>query len=163
MNPVMENRPPQPFIAVEAEATHENLSEVIGGLFGEISGWIGSHGVAPVGPPFIRYVFVDDDEDGAPTRLQAGFPVAAGVAGGDRVISGMLPGGSFATIVHTGPWSGLQDATAALLAWGRNKEIQWAISNDGKEWAARLENYLTDPSEEVDPAKYRTELAFLTR
>lgn len=161
MSPSLEHRPPQPFIALAAEVTHENLSQVVGGLFSELSAWIATHRVEPAGPPFVRYVFVDDD-GGAPTRLQVAFPVAAETEGDERVTAGVLPGGRFAISLHTGPWSGLHNATAEMLEWGRTRDIAWAVSPDGKTWAARLEIYHTDPTAEPDPEKYRTTLAFLT-
>ena len=61
---------------------------------------------------------------------------------------------------HVGHPRGLQKATAALPAWTEESGLQWQM--DGKEWAGRVEWYLTNPETEPDTRKWETELAFLT-
>ena len=54
-------------------------------------------------------------------------------------------------------------ATADLLAWAEKKGIVWDKPPEGPKreaWRARVENYLTDPTKEPDPAKRETEPAF---
>ena len=83
--------------------------------------------------------------------------------GDNRITADTLPAGRYATIVYTGPYEGLMQATADLLAWAQNKGIvwdKWAAGSRGEGWRARIEHYLTDPREEPNSAKWQTELAF---
>ena len=72
----------------------------------------------------------------------------------------MLPDGRYAMLLHTGHYDGLRDATAQLLQWGEQHNVQWQKDADGR-WRARLETYLTDPSAEPDASKWETQLAIL--
>ena len=54
-------------------------------------------------------------------EVEAGAPVAAAVAGDDRVVSGELPAGRYATLTHVGHPSELVAATEALLDWAADR------------------------------------------
>jgi effector-binding domain-containing protein len=88
--------------------------------------------------------------------------VDAPVAGSGRVRSGLLPGGRYVTLLHTGPFDGLVAANAALQDWAREQGIALESSADGARWNGRVEHYLTDPAEEPDQAKWQVEVAYLT-
>jgi hypothetical protein len=49
-----------------------------------------------------------------------------------------------------------------LLDWAAEQGLTWDVTHgaDGDLWACRLENYLTDPSQEPDMSKWVTQLAF---
>jgi effector-binding domain-containing protein len=89
-------------------------------------------------------------------------PVAAAVSGDDTVAPGILPGGRYATLPHTGPFSELAGVTARLLAWAGDQglALDMTRTDDSERWGCRLESYLTDPAREPDPGKWQTELAF---
>jgi effector-binding domain-containing protein len=128
-------------------------------LVGEVFGYMQSQGIAPAGAPFFRYRMIDME---ARLDIEVGWPTAHAVEGRSPIISGALPTGRYAVYVHTGHPTELYDVTAALLDWAKANDIQWQTSADGKEWAGRLEFYLTDPAQEPDMRKWQTELAFLT-
>ena len=123
----------------------------------EIIRWVQKQGTRPAGAPFWRYLVVDME---ATLTVDVGVPVAVALEGDSRVIADVLPAGRWATTVFVGAPEGLMRATADLLAWAEKKRISWRMN--GGEWAGRLERYLTNPSEEPDRAKWKTELAFLT-
>jgi effector-binding domain-containing protein len=83
----------------------------------------------------------------------------------ERVRARSLPAGEYVTAVYTGPYEGLRDATAELLAWAEHNGVVWEAepTTRGEAWGARVEFYLTDPDEEPDPSKWETLLAFQTR
>jgi effector-binding domain-containing protein len=158
--PRLEARSEQPYVAIRARVTMEELGGVLPPLNREVFEWLGRQGVPPAGPPFVRYLVIDMAND---LEVEAGVPVAAPVAGDDRVRPGAFPTGRYATVVHTGPYDRLAEATAALLAWAEDNGIVWQVrqTGNGDAWAARTEFYLTDPAREPDPEKWQTELAFL--
>jgi DNA gyrase inhibitor GyrI len=99
----------------------------------------------------------------AKLEIDVAVPVAGAAIGDNRIIADILPAGRYATLIYTGPYEGLMQATGDLLAWAEKKGIVWdkrPASPNSEAWRARVENYLTDPTKEPDPAKWETELAF---
>lgn len=162
VSPRLEDRASQCYAAIRAEATRETLAETVGGLFGEVAGWLRAHALKPSGAPFIRYLHVDEEGE-EPTLLEVGFPLSQPIAGDGRIIPGTLPEGLYLTVWHTGPYEGLREETASLLNWASEHGVEWARQEDGKRWAGRLEIYPTDPCVEPDPQKWQTQLAFMIR
>lgn len=78
---------------------------------------------------------------------------------------GVMPEGRYAVLRHTGPYDGLVASKAALLQWAQEKGIEFDTWDTprGSAWRGRAEHYLTDPSQEPDPAKFETDVAFLIR
>ena len=65
---------------------------------------------------------------------------------------------------HTGPYDGLIASNAALQDWADERGIEfdtWGTA-EGSAWRNRAEHYLTDPSQEPDPGKWETDVAYLT-
>jgi effector-binding domain-containing protein len=131
----------------------------LGARFGEVFAWLGARGLEPAGAPFWRYNVIDMARK---LEVDVAVPVAAAVDGDDHVVSGVLPAGRYATLTHVGHPSELAGVTKTLLDWAAGEGLTWDMSlgEDGERWGARLEIYLTDPSEEPDMSKWVTELAF---
>lgn len=159
--PEITERAEQPYVAIKAGVTMEQLSGLADRL-GEVFGWLAGRGVAPAGPPFFRYDVIDM---AGLLAVEAGVPVAAPVEGDGRVIAGVLPAGRYGTALHVGPYDGLIGAVENLLQWAEAQGLEWDRSDadDGEHWGSRLEIYLTDPREQPDPSKWETELAFRLR
>jgi effector-binding domain-containing protein len=77
------------------------------------------------------------------------------------VVSGVLPAGRYATVMHVGHPSQLAGATKALMDWATAQGLSWDAWPDGggERWASRLEIYLSDPAQEPDMSRWQTELA----
>lgn len=157
--PRVVERQPQPYVAIKVLVTMEELGQVVPPLNGEVFEWLADHDAKPSGPPFWKFNVIDMERQ---LEIEAGVTVEHSLPGDGRVLAGTLPGGSYATLVHTGHPSALIDATAALLDWGNAQGLTWDRSDvaEGERWGARLEFYLTDPAEEPDMDKWETELAF---
>jgi effector-binding domain-containing protein len=156
--PQITERSDQPYVAIGAEVTMEQLPGLADRL-GEVFGWLAERGIAPAGPPFFRYHVIDMERQ---LSVEAGVPVATAVDGDDRVRPGVLPAGRYATVLHVGPYDGLIGAVDGLLQWAEAQGLEWDRSDgdDGDHWGCRLEIYLTNPAEEPDPARWETQLAF---
>jgi DNA gyrase inhibitor GyrI len=87
------------------------ISAAVDEAFPELFGWLAEQGIAPVGPPFIRYLVIDM---AAELEIELAVPVSAPIARSGRVQPGVLPEGSYAVLRHTGPYDGLVAANAAL-------------------------------------------------
>ena len=148
----------QPYVAIRG---HVTMAE-IGGFAvrtPEVFAWLGARGIAPAGPPFLKYNVIDMMRQ---LEIDNGVPVAAPVDGDGDVIAGAIPPGRYATLTHTGHPSELMEATKALLDWAAAQGLAWDVSADadGERWGGRVEYYLTDPREEPDMSKWVTDLAF---
>jgi len=158
--PKVVERQPQPYVAIKVLVTMQELGQVVPPLNDEVFSWLADHGAKPSGPPFWKYNNVIDME--RQLEIEAGVAVEHSLPGDGRVLAGTLPGGSYATLVHTGHPNQLIDATAALLDWGTTEGLAWDrfVGAEGEQWGARLEFYLTDPGDEPDMNNWETELAF---
>jgi effector-binding domain-containing protein len=157
--PHVTERDTQPYVAIQAFVTMQDLGTVLPGLHPDVFGWLGARGIAPAGAPFWKYNVVDMERQ---LDVEVGVPVADPVPGDDRVLAGVLPAGRYATLAYTGPPDGLSGATAALLEWAQAEGLAWDVTpaDDGDRWGARLEIYETDPAEQPDLNKWVTQLAF---
>ena len=156
--PQITERPAQPYVAIGADVTMEQLPGLADRL-GEVFGWLAERAIGPAGPPFFRYHVIDMERQ---LHVEAGVPVLTAVEGDDRVSAGVLPAGRYASAIHVGPYDGLIGAVESLLQWAEAQGLEWdkSATADGERWGCRLEIYLTDPAEQPDPAKWETQLAF---
>lgn len=90
------------------------------------------------------------------------MPVASPVAGDEQIVADVLPAGRYATLTQVGPPDELIGANKELQDWVAGQGLAFDVSpgEDGDHWGCRLEFYLTDPSQEPDPGKWVTQLAF---
>lgn len=157
--PKLENRTEQPYAAIRTQVTMQELGTgVIPRLHREVIEWLGKQGLSPVGAPFIRYLVINMADK---LDIELGWPTAQVLASDSHVSTGALPAGHYASLIYTGDYSGLMNANAVLLDWGKEKGLKWDswTSDNGDEFRARFETYLTDPGEELNPDKWETEVA----
>jgi effector-binding domain-containing protein len=156
--PQIETRAEQPYVAIRGQVTMAEIGP-FAGRTGEVFAWLGARGLAPAGPPFLKYNVIDMMLQ---LEIEAGVPVAAVPDGDGEVICGVLPAGRYATIMHVGHPSELLGVTKALRDWAAEQGLAWDMSpdGDGERWASRLEISLTDPRQEPDMSKWVTQLAF---
>jgi len=155
--PQLEDRPDQPYMGIRTQATMSELGTVISQRLGEVFAWLGTRGVAPAGPPFIRYHVIDM---AAKLDIELGVPVVGAVSDDGNISAGVLPAGRYATLIYTDVGRGIE-ANAALLDWGARQGLAWDSwpAENGEGFGARIEFFLTDPQDEPDPTKWETEVA----
>lgn len=122
------------------------IGSFMGRAFSEAGEYLGRTGVPMVGPPFSHYLRMPTET----VDVEAGFPTSTPVTGGGRVTASTLPGGPVAVTTYYGPYEGVGAAYEAILRW---------IGENGRQAAGHFwEVYYTDPTEEPDPAKWRTDV-----
>jgi effector-binding domain-containing protein len=139
-------RAPQPTAVVRATIAMADIPKFLGHAYEAVMQVLGSQGIAPVGEPFAYYL-------GKPTttiELEAGFPIAVPCVAAGEVMPGELPGGSIATGTHVGPYEKMVETYNELMAWLAHENLvpgeqMWEI-------------YLSDPAQEPDPTKWRTQI-----
>jgi effector-binding domain-containing protein len=139
-------RAPQPTAVVRSTIAVTEIPKFLGHAYEAVMRVLASQGITPVSEPFAYYL-------GAPTTtvdLEAGFPVAVPCAAGGEVVPSELPGGTFATGMHVGPYETMVETYQHLTTW---------ITAHGLvPGEAMWETYLSDPQQEPDPTKWRTQI-----
>jgi effector-binding domain-containing protein len=133
----------QPTAVNRAVTPADELGSVIDRTFPALFGRLGELGVAPAGPPFVRYL----DTGGDRLEVELGVPVPADFDGAER---STLPGGRVAVWRYIGPYSGLREAC---------EQLGTSVKELGEKAAGPFwESYVTDPSSEPDASKRVTEI-----
>ena len=128
----------------------DEIPEWLGGAYSEVMGHMAQAGAQPTGPPFTRFLAMN----GA-FEVEAGFPVGEALPGEGRTETSRLPGGPAAVTMHIGPYETLPEAYQALEQW---------VDGHGYEKAGPFwEVYFTDPNEEPDVSKWRTQVVMPIR
>lgn len=156
-HPAVVERTAQPYAAIKAVVTMQNIGEVLPPLHPELAAWLDRAGVSIVGEPFFKYNVIDMERA---MEVEVGFPIARAIDGDDGVVTGVLPAGRYATAYHHGHPDDLVPAVAALLQWADNEGLVWDMhpTPKGDAWGCRLEIYEADPP--TDMNDWTTQLAF---
>jgi effector-binding domain-containing protein len=158
----IQRRAAQPYVGIRITVTMKGLAEAVDTGFPEVFGWLAKHGVTPAGPPFIRYLVIDME-----TELEIELAVSVGreAEGDGRVRSDVLPAGRYVALRYVGPFDGLTASNATLQQWAQERGITLDSrdTDRGSAWRARIEQFLTDPLTEPDPAKWEVEVAYYIR
>jgi effector-binding domain-containing protein len=158
--PTIEVRQAHPYAAVRMQVPIP-FGKFLAKAYSRVQNWLAEKEISN-GPAIIRYLTTDMSQK---LDIEVGFTIDQAIAGDQNIITGILPAGSYATLLHTGSYKGkgVYKANVALLEWAQENGISWQTTTiDGVEWwGSRVEWYLTDPEKEADPKKYQTELTFL--
>ncbi|OAI38726.1 hypothetical protein AYO38_09170 [bacterium SCGC AG-212-C10] len=143
-------RAPQPAVVVRRTVKPQDIGQVLAEILPAAFGWAGAHGLTPAGAPFVRYLQMDGTA--GEFDLEGGVPVDRTVEGDGSVSCVELPGGTLATAIYRGPYTGIGEAHQAIRAW---------IETQGKTVAGAVwESYITDPGGEPDSSKWETEVVY---
>ena len=142
---------PQPTAAIRVTVEPARMREAFDEVFPATLAYLERVGASPAGPPFARFFDYTEDE----ADFEAGFPVSEPVPGEGRIAASELPGGLAAVTTHVGPYEGLQDTHAAIG--------EWVLANGHDPSGPVWEVYATNPREEPDPSKRRTEVVWPLR
>ena len=150
---LVENREPQPVLSIRSTVPIAELAQAQGERLSELWPALQARGVAPLGPPFVRYHTFGETE----TDVELGFPVSAGADGEGRIEAGELPGGAAIVTWHLGAHDNLGDAYRRLEQWLQANEREAAAPAWEVYWWIDLV-WQPDPSSWPAPTEWRTEL-----
>ena len=156
-DPKIITRPARPFAAIQLDVARMDIPQQAPPLIGEVAGWIARQSAAPVGAPFFSYLRMYGE---SMLDMEAGFFTSRLLEPDDRVSTGVLPGGRYATLRYTGPYDRLYEAHMALGEWLGSQGFDPMPQSAARYDHVRLEHYESDPADEPDPAKWITDVAF---
>jgi effector-binding domain-containing protein len=91
------------------------IGALIGSALGEAYGYLGARRVETAGPPFVIYHGAPVDDD--PFEVEVCAPIAGPTEAATGWQVQQLPAGTFATMLHVGPYDTIGAAYATLTAW----------------------------------------------
>lgn len=142
----------QPAAVVRATLPFAELGGFFSRAFEAVLATLATQGVAPAGPPFAYYPGMVGDT----VEVAAGFPTELPVDPSGEVVALTLPGGRAALTTHVGPYETMGATTyPELPAWMAAEGLEPASGS----W----EVYLTGPTNEPDPATWRTRIVWPVR
>lgn len=157
-----------PYLAIAGQARSEaEFRAAIDRNMPAVFRWVANHGLTPAGPPFIRYLVVDESalpgEGPPPASFEAAVPLAAPSPGEGEVLAGELPAGRWLVVLHRGGYSGLPEAHAILHDWAAEEGVvvDRAPADDGTAYGGAYEQFRIGPVGEGDPWKWETDVAYL--
>ena len=109
--PKLEDRVQRHYLGIRINVPMSEFSIIIPQLLGEVSGWLKTHSIAPVGAPFMRYHVI---EMASKMDVELGVFVANSIVGDGRVTASVLPAGKYATLIYTGVMNGIAANTTLL-------------------------------------------------
>lgn len=153
--PKVEQRAEQQYVGIRSRVPMSDLGRFIPQSLDQVFPWLGTQGIEPDGPPFIRYHVIDM---AGLMDVEVGVPVAGAVQGDDQIKPGVIPAGRYASLIYTGI-DGIP-ANGVLLDWGKQQGLTWDQWDDphGDAFRSRVEFFLTEPDEEPDQGKWETEV-----
>ncbi|MES1240964.1 MAG: GyrI-like domain-containing protein [Acidobacteriota bacterium] len=164
IKPGFEERPEQHYAGIRRHIAREELAEVVPQALAELREALSAAEIEPSGPPLVRYWVVDYNMSNV--EVDIGLPIVpANLPDHGAARPGTLPAGTYASVMHSGDYSGLVETTAALLDWAKRNGVAWNVRDDHNvtHWAGRVERYLVSPPLETDPSQWRTEISILVR
>lgn len=138
----------QSTLVMTAKLAVSEIPGFLGKAYAAVAELIGRSGLDFAGPPFARHRPLDTEF--SEFEVEAGFPVDRPAEGAGDVIASSLPESEVAVVTYLGPYDGMRPAYDAIEAWIFDRGGQ----PEGPAW----EIYYTDPNEEPDPGKWRTEI-----
>lgn len=104
----IEEIPEQPTLVIRESANLASIPERMGKIFSEIMAFMGRKGIAPAGPPFAYWHYMNPESMSKGLfDMECGLSIAMPIEGEGRIRSGKLPGGKVITAMHIGPYEAL--------------------------------------------------------
>jgi effector-binding domain-containing protein len=153
--PKIEFREEKRYMGIRTVTSFNGMFAVINTLLKELRRWVKQHGIADEGPFFLRYHVIDMK---GLMDIEIGFIVPSQLPDDERVKSGVLPAGRYASLIYTG--SDLA-AIRFLMKWAEDKGITWERWDTpaGEVFGCRYEAYLTDYRLEPRKKQWEIDLA----
>ena len=146
-----EEDPSQDVIAVRADTNLTKIAETMGKAYQDLYRHIGSHAIAPVGPPTAVYSDVDGAGD---VSVEICVPVPEAIEPEDEIIADELPAATVITTLHRGRYEDLPEAYYALRRYAEEHGLRLA--------GPMREQYLNGPPE-TPPERYETRIQWPVR
>jgi effector-binding domain-containing protein len=154
--PKIEYQAGKNYMGIRIQTPFSGMFKEIDKIRKELELWCKEKGIEAAEPPFLRYHCIDMKGE---MDMEYGIPVKEAQENEGRIKAAILPPGRYVSIIYTG---GGYQGNKTLVEWIKKNDIpidRWD-SEKGDNFAARYEQYLTDPKVEPRKTKWEILLAF---
>ena len=154
--PKIEYQPEKIYMGIRIQTPYSGMRKEIDKIQKELELWFKEKGLEASEPPFLRYHCIDMKDE---MDMEYGIPVKEAYESKGRIKAGIVPAGRYVSIIYSG---GGYQGNKTLVEWIKKNDIpidRWD-SEKGDNFAARYEQYLTDPKVEPRKTKWQILLAF---
>lgn len=154
--PKIEHQPEKIYMGIRTQTPYSGMFKEIDKLRKTLETWFKAKGLVASEPSFLRYHCIDMQGE---MDLEYGIPVRESLESDGAIKVGTIPAGRYVSIIYTG---GGYQGNKSLVEWIKKNDIpidRWD-SEKGDNFAARYEQYLTNPKIEPRKTKWEILLAF---
>lgn len=154
--PKIEHLPEKTYMGIRIQTPYAGMRKDIDKIQKELESWFKKNDIQASEPPFLRYHCIDMKGE---MDMEYGIPVNAALKGEGRIKVGTIPAGRYVSIIYSG---GGYQGNKTLVDWIKknNMPVDRWDSDKGDNFAARYEQFLTDPKIEPRKTKWQILLAF---
>lgn len=145
-------RSAQHTVAIRTRSNVRDLPNLLPRTYCELMQYLNAVGVPVADPAFAYAAYYNMDMEDL--DVEAGFPVDGQVEGRGNIMAGEIPAGRFATVMHTGPYEGMEPTYERLNAWIRQNQHEPA--------GVVYEMYLNGP-DDTPPEGLQTRILMLVK
>lgn len=138
--------PEHPILFIRRDVARPDLPAFFAECFPKLYQHGSAQGLAISGSPIARYLSIGE----GPWTVDAVMPLGQAADAEGEMQAGSLQAGPAAKAVHLGPYERLPSTYQAIEGWMK----EHGHRPSGPPW----EQYVTDPGEEPDPSKWRTDV-----
>jgi effector-binding domain-containing protein len=147
-------KPEIPFVGIRVVTPFRGMLAVRDKLMVELDDWLDERHLIGVGSTCLRLQVIDMN---GPMDIEVGVTTTQTLDGDDRVRSGTLPAGKYASLTYV---NHARRANGLLINWIQDNGLtadRWDEPT-GDRFACRYEAYLTDPRSQPMKTKWQVEL-----
>lgn len=134
------DKPERSYLGIRFQTPFGGMFAVITKALKELQKWTKENSLSEEGPYFVRYYHCDMKEI---MDVEVGLMTNSGLVGEGRIKPGLLPKGSYATLIYRG--NGLR-GNQALMKWAKEHDVKFdpLVADKAESYTCRYEAYLTD-------------------
>jgi effector-binding domain-containing protein len=140
-------QPEQPVLSIRTRTAVQDLPQKIGPGYQAVMAQLAALNEQPAGYPFVAYYNMDMQD----LDIEIGFPVSRVLPGQGEVQPGVIPAGTVATCLYTGPYNEMPPAYDALNAW---------IKDNGYQATGTVYEFYPNSPMDTPPAELQTQIVF---
>lgn len=139
----------QPIASISAETTIKKIPRKLPKFFKKIMKYLNKNEIQTIGPPVAIYRNFSETKG----QVEVGFPIREQIPPKGNIKNSQCPSGKVAFLLYTGGYDKISFAYDAIQDWIKKNSFDYTNI-----W---WEAYLTDPHQEPDQNKWKTEIYLL--
>jgi len=148
-----------PYAAIRIKVNQKDIPARLPPLIAEVRAWLEKNAVAPAGPPFFLYRWMDCDRE---MVAEVGLPVNDPLEAGGYVFGDAFPAAYYAVMQYSGNYRNIQQGHRILESWLKKagQEAAADAASGSICWGHLAEFYFSDPEQEPVASRWKAEIIY---